>query len=82
MKISIHIVDEAVYLDGVVTWGIDMSGVPAQYRALQFETNTEKGEIEFVQKENEITPPNEVIVQLPTWAESCVNAAKAKQGLN
>jgi hypothetical protein len=61
MKLTIISVDGAVYKDGVSYAGLDLSIVPADVHALQWDGTA--GWIEF----NEPIP-NQEITELPTWA--------------
>lgn len=61
MKITIIVDDSAVYVDGYVFSDIDMSEVPKNIHALQF--NNGEGWIEFKD-----STPNERISVLPEWA--------------
>ena len=63
MKLTIIPVDNAVYKDGVSHSGLDLSSVPSDVHALQFNNTSNTGWIEFTS----ITP-NEEITELPTWA--------------
>ena len=75
MKLTIIPSDGAVYKEGVSYSGLDLSSVPANVHALQwYET---EGEVEFSGKPK---PQNEIIFELPVWAEDCLtkwNEAKA-----
>ena len=68
MKLTIIPSDGAIYKDGVVYSGLDLSNVPSNVHALQwYET---EGEIEFRGKPK---PQNEIIFELPVWANDCLN---------
>jgi hypothetical protein len=78
MRLSIIRADGAVYKDGVSYSGLDLSNVPANIHALQwYET---EGEVEFINNPDRTKPQNELIAELPAWANACVtkwNEAKA-----
>ena len=68
MKLTIIREDGAVYKDNVSYSSLDLSSVPANVHALQwYET---EGEIEFNGRPK---LPNELITELPDWANACVN---------
>jgi len=64
--------DKAVYLDGGVLSGLDLSqtGIPDHVHALQWKTNI--GWIEFRQNADFTHDPNQIIHALPDWANNCV----------
>jgi hypothetical protein len=63
MKLTIVPIDGAVYKDGFSYSGLDLSSVPNDVHALQFNNASNTGWIEFT------SPiPNEEITELPTWA--------------
>lgn len=66
--------DKAVYVDGVALMGLDFStsGIPDNVHALQWKTNL--GWIEFKDNLDGTKPQNEVINELPQWANNCVTA--------
>ena len=74
MKLVIIPVDGAVYVDGFAYSGMNLStcNIPANVHALQW--NGVKGWIEFVEDENFNKPDNQIITELPEWA----NQAKIK----
>lgn len=72
MRLTIIVADGAVYKDGVMLNGIDLSFIPSNFHALQWVDT--KGTLEFCSDENDNKPPNEVIEVLPDWA----NLALAK----
>lgn len=74
MKISIIPADTVVYKDGVAYDGIAMSSVPTNIHALQFDTSTYTGHIEFKRVPNEDVPSDEILTELPSWANSCLAA--------
>jgi hypothetical protein len=62
MKLTIIVDDNAVYKDRVSFAPVDLSGVPSNVHALQFDTITSTGHIEL--KDG----PNQMITTLPDWA--------------
>jgi hypothetical protein len=68
MKLTIIREDGAVYKDGFSYSGLDLSGVPNDVHALQFNSASNTGWIEFT------SPiPNEEITTLPAWAIVSMN---------
>lgn len=67
MKLTIIVEDLAAYKNKKSWLGLDMSNVPSNIRALQFDDITNKGHIEF---NNSV---NEEITILPSWAISIFN---------
>jgi len=65
MKITIIPLDGAVYKDGVSFTELDLSSVPSNIHALQWDDN--KGWIEFSQDGDLSKPTNENITELPEW---------------
>jgi len=67
MKLTIVVVDNAVYKDGLCYSELDLSdcGIPADVQALQWQGSS--GWIEFTDSRE-----NEQITQLPAWADACV----------
>ena len=65
MKLTIIPVDGAVYKDGVSYSGLDLSIVPSNVHALQWDSVA--GWIEFKD-----TISNEDITELPVWANVCL----------
>ena len=79
MQISIIRVDGAVYKDRVSFSGLDLSAIPANTHALQFNTESNKGHIEYVMDENGQVPQNMQITSLPDWAvTACAKWDEAK----
>jgi hypothetical protein len=62
MKLTIIPDDKAVYKDKISFEGVDLSAVPSDVHALQFDDATNTGHIEF--KDG----PNQDITKLPEWA--------------
>ena len=82
MKLTIIRADGAVYVGGQAFIGLDLSFVPTDVHALQFNTATNAGWIEFKQDDFGDKPNNEKIIQLPEWADICLvkwNEEKEKQ---
>ena len=65
MKLTIIPIDGAVYKDGISYSGLDLSIVPANVHALQWDDVA--GWIEFKDP-----VPNEEITSLPAWANACL----------
>lgn len=79
MKITIIYSDKAVYKDGVCYSGLDLSSIPSNTHALQFNTESNKGHIEYVMDENGHIPQNMQITELPDWAvTACAKWDEAK----
>ena len=62
MKLTIIVDDNAVYKNKVAFLPVDLSATPSSVHALQFDTTTGTGHIEFKDA------PNQVITTLPDWA--------------
>lgn len=71
MKLTIIREDGAVYKDGFSYFGLDLSSVPQNVHALQW--NEDKGWIEFVNESEFRRPPNEAITELPLWASEALD---------
>ena len=70
MRLTIIRADGAVYKDGTSYSGLDLTAVPANVHALQwYET---EGEVEFISNPDRTKPQNEIISELPSWANACV----------
>lgn len=79
MKITIIRVDGAVYKDGVSYSHLDLSTIPTSIHALQFNTESNKGWIEYVMDDEGHTPQNMQITALPDWAvTACAKWDEAK----
>jgi hypothetical protein len=80
MKLTIIPIDKKVGIDELFFGNLDLSecAIPANVHALQwYET---EGEIEFTNNPDRTKPQNELISELPAWANACVtkwNEAKA-----
>ena len=70
MKLTIVPVDGAVYKDGYSYSGLDLSAVPSNVHALQWKDS--KGWIEFTDNDDGTKPQNEIIIELPSWANDCL----------
>jgi hypothetical protein len=70
MKLTIIPVDGAVYKDGYSYSGLDLATAPSNVHALQWKDT--KGWIEFKDNDDGTKPQNEVITELPSWANACV----------
>lgn len=70
MKLVIIPIDGAVYVDGYSYSGLDLSIVPSDVHALQWNNN--KGWIEFKDNDDGTKPQNQSITELPQWALDCV----------
>ena len=82
MKITIVREDGAVYKDGVSYSSLDLSAIPSNVHALQFNDAVNKGWIEFVDDNFGNKPANELITELPVWATAALvkwDDAKAEQ---
>lgn len=77
MKLTIIPSDGSVYLDNWSFNGLDLSFIPSNIHALQWKNDL--GWIEFVEDNNFIKPPNEVIKELPAWANAAVSKWKEAQ---
>ena len=62
MKLTIIVDDNAVYKNTVSFSPVDLSTAPSNVHALQFDTTTNTGHIEFKDA------PNQIITTLPDWA--------------
>ena len=72
MNLTIIPIDGAVYVNGYSYSQLDLSFVPNDVHALQWEND--KGWVEFKNLDNGTKPQNESITELPSWA----NQAKVK----
>ena len=86
MKLTIIRTDGAVYKDGVSYSNLDLSSIPANVHALQFNDASNAGWIEFAQDDFGDKPANEKITALPVWATTAMgkwneaeNARAAKE---
>ena len=67
MKLTIIVDDQAVYKDRVSFNPVDVSAAPSNVHALQFDTVTNTGHIEFKDGQNQ------TITSLPDWAITASN---------
>jgi len=67
MKLTIIVDDQAVYKDKLSFDPVDLSGAPSNVHALQFDTATNTGHIEFKDGQNQ------TITSLPNWAITASN---------
>jgi len=82
MKYSILKSDATAYKDGVAIHNLDMTEVPSNVRALQFNDAFGKGHLEFELDSNGDLLPNQEISELPSWVTSIFSSwdtAKAEQ---
>jgi hypothetical protein len=80
MKLTITRDDGAVYKDGHVYMSLDLSSIPSNVHALQWDNNV--GWIEFNSEAEFRKMPNENITVLPDWASTALtkwDEAKAAQ---
>jgi hypothetical protein len=82
MRLTIVPIDKKVGVNNYFFSNLDLStcAIPANIHALQwYET---EGEVEFIDGPNRTKPQNELIFELPAWANACVtkwNEAKAAE---
>jgi hypothetical protein len=69
MNLTIIPIDGAVYVDGYSYSQLDLSFVPNDVHALQWEND--KGWIEFSDNDDGTKPQNQAIPELPAWANAC-----------
>jgi hypothetical protein len=82
MKLTIIREDGAVYKDGISYSGLDLSAVPTNVHALQFNDASNAGWIEFTQDDFGDKAANEKITSIPAWATTALtkwDEAKAVQ---
>lgn len=77
MQLTIIRADGAVYKDGVMAGGLDLSFVPQSVHALQW--GEVSGWVEFCEDAEFRKPANEAITTLPDWAMRAVVAWDAAQ---
>lgn len=73
MRLTIIPIDNKVGIDEEFFGSLDLSNcnIPSNVHALQwYET---EGEIEFITNPDRTKPQNEIISELPVWANACVN---------
>jgi len=71
MRLTIIPTDGAVYVDNISYAGLDLTtcAVPNDVHALQWKDA--KGWVEFKTLEDDTKPQNQVITELPDWANAC-----------
>lgn len=69
MNLVIIPIDGAVYVDGASYSDLDLAAAPAGVHALQWKND--KGWIEFKDLDDGTKPQNQVITELPSWANAC-----------
>lgn len=77
MRLTIVPIDNKVVVDNVAKFPLYLSScaIPANIHALQwYET---EGEVEFVDNPDRTKPQNELISELPVWANACVGVWEA-----
>lgn len=82
MKLTIIPSDSAVYKDGTSYFGLDLTAIPSNVHALQFNDASNAGWIEFTQDDFGAKAANEMITSLPAWATTAISKwdeAKAAQ---
>jgi len=72
MKITIIREDGAIYQDGVPCSGLDLSFIPSDVHALQW--NNDKGWIEYSEDSDGNKPNNYKIDILPEWANTAISS--------
>jgi hypothetical protein len=72
MNLTIINEDNAVYVDGMALAGLNLTttNIPENVHALQWKVNL--GWIEFKENDDFTKPVNEIISELPVWANNCV----------
>jgi hypothetical protein len=80
MKLTIIPSDKAVYIDGYSFSNLNLTDIPEDIHALQWNENA--GEIEFVQNANNIKPANEIITSLPVWAKKAIEVWNEAKNAN
>jgi hypothetical protein len=73
MKLTIVPIDKKVGVNNYFFSNLDLSAcaIPANIHALQwYET---EGEVEFTDNPDRTKPQNELISELPAWANACIN---------
>ena len=85
MKLTIIHADGTVYKNSVSYSGLDLSSIPTNVHALQFNDDVNAGWIEFTQDDFGDKAPNENITSLPAWAITAItkwDEAKAAEEEN
>ena len=73
MILTIIPIDGAVYKDGLVYTNLNLSFVPTNIHALQFNTVSNAGWLEFKLDDFGNKENNQVITELPEWANICLD---------
>jgi hypothetical protein len=78
MNLTIINEDNAVYVDGIVLVGLNLTltGIPDNVHALQWKTNL--GWIEYKENDDFTKPANDILNALPHWANNCVSVYNNK----
>lgn len=75
MKLTIIPIDKIVYENGISYANLDLSTIPSNVHALQFDTTLSTGWIEFIDNpDGTKSAPNEIITSLPSWANDAMTA--------
>lgn len=77
MKLTIVPADTMVYVDNEGIYNLDLSYVPTNVHALQWKTNI--GWIEYVDNDDGTKPGNQVVTELPDWANRAVTDWETKK---
>lgn len=72
MKLTIIPEDGAIYQNGIPHLSLDLSFIPSNVHALQW--NNDKGWIEYSEDSDGNRQPNEKIDILPEWANTAINS--------
>ena len=72
MRLTIIPSDKNVGVDEIFFTGLDLSAcnIPSTIHALQWYQT--EGEVEFINNPDRTKPQNEIISELPAWANACV----------
>lgn len=69
-RITVVVENGLVGLDNLFVFNVDVSSVPSNVHALQWDDT--KGELEFNTLEDGTKPVNEGLTELPSWVETCL----------
>jgi hypothetical protein len=78
MKFTVIADDCTAYIN-TVPLRIDVSEIPDNVHALQYNLETNKGRIEFKMNEDEIRPDNLIIDNLPEWGNEILKKYQWEQ---
>jgi len=78
MKFTVIADDCTAYIN-TVPLRIDVSEIPDNVHALQYNLETNKGRIEFKMSEDEIRPDNLIIDNLPEWGNEILKKYQWEQ---